>query len=326
MDGLFQLLIIVFFVAASIFDAVSRNRKKQEQKERMEAEEEAEAGGGQARPSRPRPARSEGAPGPQRRPEQGREGRRKAPTGRPAEAGGTAPQRRSERRETAETMLPDDFWAILTGQPRPDRTPQAEPSPGEGRGQASGARPGQGDGDDLPRDVRIPVPAPSDRMARDGREAEELSPAATRRSSRWMEGLDTGEPGSEHGEPVLAGTRPRPAARQGTRSFPAAPPRPQSPFARPAPKDPMDEPWGELEDISRGEIGDGRGATQGAVDLYGGEGARRAGASESPYVRLVSTGRQEDLKAAIVLREVLGAPVGSRGPSEGPGGWRWDDL
>lgn len=87
----------------------------------------------------------------------------------------------------------------------------------------------------------------------------------------------------------------------------------------------MAEPWGQLEDISQGEIGDGRGAVQGAVEL--GEGARRRqGASDSPYVRLVSTGRQEDLKAAIVLREVLGAPVGARREETGTGGgWRWEE-
>ena len=88
----------------------------------------------------------------------------------------------------------------------------------------------------------------------------------------------------------------------------------------------MAEPWGALGDISSGEIGDGRGATQGAVDVFGEGGtSRRAGATDSPYVRLVSSGRQSDLKAAIVLREVLGTQVGAQGRGEGPRGWRWED-
>ncbi len=300
MEGLFQILIIGLFIVASIFDAVSRNKKKQEQKERMKAEEAGEGADVATRP-RPRPAqgtRASGA-GTTIRPPDGPR-RSKAPTG--AGEGG-------DRTSAADELIPEDFWAILTGE-APARKEEPEPTW-------------------APAPTTASEPSP---------EAE--AEATTRRSSRWMEGLDDREGAGRAGgapaaeEPVLAGTRPRPSTSPpgGTRSFPAPPPRPESPFARPAPPtrvaggDPMAEPWGALGDISSGEIADGRGATLPSVDLYGEDGGRRrAGATDSPYVRLVASGRRGDLKSAIVLREVLGTPVGARGREDESRGWRWED-
>jgi len=311
MEGLFQLLIILFFIVASIFDAVSRNRKKQEQKERLDREEGAggalEGGAEGARVERPRP----GAPARPRPRPTPVEGRRKAPTGE------------SAPRETADQMIPEDFWAVLTGQAPAQRTP--EPSPPEARAPEPAAA--------APESARWEsgAMAPMGMGGEGDRGAMPEEATGTRRSSRWMEGLESdmeGGPGEEEERRSAMMTPRRPAAIvPGTRTFPQAPPpppKPASPFARRR-IDPMEEPWGDLEDISRGEIGDGRGAVQGAVDLDGGGASRRQGSSTSPFVRLVASGRQQDLQAAIVLREVLGAPVGSRSPSEGPGGWNWED-
>jgi len=285
MEGLFQILILVFFVVASIFDAVGRNRKKQEQKDRMEQEEAAEEGVPGVRPGtrRPRPTARERESG-------AREEVRVRP--RPSEGPRKAPTGETEPRTTADQMIPEDFWAVLTGQAPVEREevrvePEREREPAE-----------------VP--AYTPTPwAGLDRKA----DTEGSEESETRRSSRWMEGL-----GQEDDRRALE------SAQRADRQVPV------TAVAVPVPRrpDPMDEPWGELEDISRGEIGDGRGAVQGAVDLGGEGGSRRYGATESPYVRLVASGRQEDLKAAIVLREVLGAPVGSRPASEAPGGWRWD--
>jgi len=317
MEGLFQILIILFFIVASIFDAVSRNKKKQEQKDRMESEEAAEgsaAGGMDARPGSP------ARPLPRPRPTP-MEGRRKAPAGEPAPrttASGPAGSRRTASqqtpsRETADQMIPEDFWAILTGQAPAPKAPKA-PVP-----EAAGTE-GWNESAETGRSESARWEAGASVSGSMGAERAPVEDATTtRRSSRWMEGLDSDAEGERTG-----GVR-VPVPVSSSRSFPMAappPPRPVSPFGRRA--DPMDEPWGDLEDISRGEIGDGRGAMQGAVDL-GGAGARRRGATASPFVRLVASGRQEDLQSAIVLREVLGTPVASRSVSEAPGGWRWEE-
>jgi hypothetical protein len=289
MDGLFQILILVFFVVASIFDAVARNRKKQEQKDRMDQEEAAEQGAPAVRPGTRRPPSTA-----RERESGGREQVRGRP--QPSEGPRKAPVGEAEPRTTADQMIPEDFWAVLTGQApvereevRVEREPHREPTR-------------------EPAEVAAYTPKPWAGMDRTA-DTEESEEPETRRSSRWMEGL-----GKEEDRRALE------SAQRADRQVPV------TAVAAPVPRrpDPMDEPWGEMEDISRGEIGDGRGAVQGAVDLMGDAGSRRYGATESPYVRLVASGRQEDLKAAIVLREVLGAPVGSRPASEGPGGWRWD--
>lgn len=317
MEGLFQLLIIVFFIVASIFDAVSRNKKKQEQKDRMDSEEAAEGsavGGMDARPGSPARPRPRPRPTPM-------EARRMAPSGEPAPrtstAGPAGPRRATPQempsRETADQMIPEDFWAVLTGQAPARKAPEA-PVPGAAGTEEWNETAATGRSESARWEAGASVSG-----SRGAEDAVVEGENPTRRSSRWMEGLDSHAEGEgTGGERVQIPASP-------SRSFPKAPPappRPVSPFGRR--RDPMDEPWGDLEDISRGEIGDGRGAMQGAVDL-GGAGSLRRGASASPFVRLVASGRQQDLQAAIVLREVLGTPVASRSVSEAPGGWRWED-
>jgi hypothetical protein len=310
MEGAFQLLIILFFIAASIFDAVARSRKKNEQKDRLDREEGEEAGTVTRAPGTRRPRPTEGrrkapAPGAPRSKQHGRDGRDGARESSPS--GGTRSEAPGEgRRTAADEMIPEDFWAILTGQAPKQEAPAPTPAPTK-RTEVP------------PSEPHIPVPVPSDRYTpapdedlRDyGRSpvakdrtivaAKPVPGAPTRRSARWMEGLGGG------------------AVEDAVRS-----PRPHTAGSR-RPVDPMEEPWGVLEDISSGEIGDGLGSTQGAVDLTGGEALRRAGTTDSPYVRLVAEGTTENLRSAIVLREVLGTPVGARGPRDRIGGWDWED-
>jgi hypothetical protein len=296
MEGLFQLVIIGVFIVASVVDAVSRGKKRGEQ-------EGTEKGTGtKGRPSSARTPTGTvrgGTPG----------GRRKAPTGERSSAEPAPGASGEGRRTAAEEMIPQDFWAVLTGQA------PAEPEPGGEAGSAAGT----GSGTRAPTKA---APAAGDRKAKAAKPSTghaEAGQPGTRRSARWMEGLEVEPPRAE------PGTRAMPAppaqAPHTARPTPAAV---GAPGRRPA--DPMAEPWGDFEDISAAEIGDGRGATQGSVALGGLEGAtRRPGVTDSPYVGLLATGRRKDLRSAVVLREVLGTPVGARGPGEGPGGWRWED-
>ena len=111
-NGFFQLLFFAFLILASIFDGVSRRRKRRRRVEEMEREE---AGGGEDGPgsgpsSFPEPARS-------------------LPDSVPARTG--AP---SSERETADSMVPDDLWTVLTGEARPNAggdPPESPPVPDE---------------------------------------------------------------------------------------------------------------------------------------------------------------------------------------------------
>ena len=110
-DGIFQLLFLGLLILASVFDAVGRRRKRRRRMEEMEREEaagdgEAAGSGTSARwPADPGSVPEDaGTPSPRETP---------APAG--TRAGG---------RETADSMVPDDLWAILTGEERS----------GEGRG------------------------------------------------------------------------------------------------------------------------------------------------------------------------------------------------
>ncbi len=119
-DGVFQLLFFALLILATVFDGVSRRRKRRRRAEEMEREEEAGGDDGLGSgPSSPGPARS---------------------------LPGSAPDRTeapSSERETADSMVPDDLWAILTGEERrdagrgppetvtvPDEVVSVEPSPG----------------------------------------------------------------------------------------------------------------------------------------------------------------------------------------------------
>ncbi len=237
-DGFLTLLFILLMVAAAIMDAVGRRRAKQRRMEEMEEEEEE---------ARERPMLST--------PDRGEPAR--------TEAG---------QRETAETMVPEDFWAILTGQ-EPERRPPPEPEPEMGR---------RGD-PDPPKEPRIPSPVPDDRYsvddAGDGRAADDVPRWGRTREDE--EPRDTGAIGDEEA----------------------------AVYAQP------EEPWGELADISAGDLTEG---TEGEVLEATALGrsrrpsARRRGAGRGRYTRLLETGDIEDLRKAVVLREVLDRPVGFR--------------
>jgi hypothetical protein len=120
-DGFVQFLFVVILIFASLLDAVSRGkRKRRGPTGELPPEEE-----GATRPPvrTPRPTRA-----PTTRRPAGTRRAGDAPT-RPTEAqGGGGPA----DRETADTLVPDELWAVLTGEapptrvPRP-RAPEAEP-------------------------------------------------------------------------------------------------------------------------------------------------------------------------------------------------------
>lgn len=317
-DGLIQLLFFAFVIVASIIDAATRNKKKRERIEEMEREEAMERGeGGVAAPSR-RTRQSQGA-----------------------EASGE---------DSADSMLPDDLWSILTGQdPSTRRRPTASAPPGEG---ASGEEGGGGGGhpdspvpewsrsDPEPSErPHLSTPVPSDRMSKYGPPGgEDLTPQRqisnrdesgtgaaspgtsdeSRRSEQWMSGLEDREVRDPAGSDRWAAGSERATASDRWSGGIAG--RPEVVELS------LDEPWEYLEDITAGEIGEGTGGL--GEGLGDGDPSTTRGRSAgglpgrkgtSPYTRLLTQGREEALREAIVLREVLGEPVGWRDGSDIPG-------
>lgn len=304
-EGFGQLVFILLIMAAAAFDAMARNRKKRERMDEMDQEE----------------AEGRGAEG-----HAGTTATRERPSGPPADEG---------ERRTADQMIPEDFWAILTGQapaepePEPEEETRGQPWEAEGRRQdtqreqeargregtaaeeyrGAGSEEYRGAGsegyrrpdsgarrptEDPPARPHIPVPVPSDRYA--GAEsagpsgaAREQEPAETRRGSRWMEGLGRRDAERVEEDAIRA---------QEAEVYGA-----------------LDEPWDQIEDIAAGEIEIEAGITDaiGADEEAAvGTGRRRRARGASPYTRLLETGDREDLRKAIVLKEVLGTPAGFR--------------
>jgi len=212
-EGFGQLLLFLFFLAAAVFDAIGRGRTRRRRMEEMEREEEALEVD----------ALSAESPGPM----EGARGEEEA----------------ESPRRTAEVLIPDDLWAILTGgAPRPG-TP---PPPAE----------------DIP--------------------AEEPSvPAGVREEEPVAEWGETTWGSSEEEFPW------RPLAVE-PRPMPVLPPPPLPP----AP--------------ARGFSPERRSSGEGVG---------------SDYARRLRSGNVSDLRAAIVLREVLGPPVALRRPGE----MGWED-
>jgi hypothetical protein len=289
-EGFGQLVFILILLAAAAFDAMGRNKKKRQRMEEMEREEAGE--GGVATAERPRPSdRYSRAPD---APEQ--------------------PREVSGERETADTMIPDDFWAILTGQmpvevekeaptsesrrQTEERTQEedraAERSTREGTGAQDWRGPGSAQEDyrprrsteDPPLRPQIPVPVPSDRYSKEPTpSADPDSGTPTRRGSAWMEGLDRPAPGAEDD-----------AIRE----------------QEAAVYDSLGDPWGDLEDISAGAIDDDAALAGGIGEEEYGTTRRRRPRGTSPYTEFLESGNRDDLKKAIVLKEVLGALAGFR--------------
>lgn len=104
-NGLLQLLFLGLLILASVFDAVGRRRKRRRRMEEMEREEAAGHGeGAGVGTSAPWPADPGSVP---------EEASTPSPRETPAPAGA-----RTGGRETADSMVPDDLWAILTGEER----------------------------------------------------------------------------------------------------------------------------------------------------------------------------------------------------------------
>ncbi len=336
MDGLFELLFIAVFILAAIFDAVARSRGKRRRMEEMEAAEEEAADGmdlpsgdtatsqGSRESSREaaRARREERREARRREWEQRREEaearkgaaeaeRRGRDVGREAGSGtgsGEGAEAGAGERETADAMVPDDLWAILTGQPRAPRTPES--SPREAQGEAPRDAGGSGaPGTEAPRtDPPSRVGAgTSPPLSRPGPGAPS-SPPETRRSSRWMEGVG-GRGDSDRWSRGASQPEERIGAEE-RRAYDLPP-----------------SPWGAMEDISAGEISDGGGRVQTAgpdpdeprgrgrrPSIHAGAYAKGAAGAEGAgrYTRLLTGANLEDLRTAIVLREVLGTPVGFR--------------
>lgn len=121
-DGLFQLLFLGLLILASVFDAVGRRRKRRRRMEEMEREEAAGDGEGAGSGTSARwPADPDSVPE-----EAGAPSSRETPAPAGARTGG---------RETADSMVPDDLWAILTGEERSGE------GPGGGRPSTTGQVP-----------------------------------------------------------------------------------------------------------------------------------------------------------------------------------------
>jgi len=271
-EGFVTILFILLFMAASVIDAVGRKKKRQRRMEEMEAEDSGEQWSPDATGRDDSPVAVEEDPDRYRRipgagePDEDRY--RRAPSRQrepsPAPSAGAPSSQRDE--ESAESMVPEDLWAILTGR-APER-PSPEPDPGPG----------------------IPAPTPGDRMSRSTREGSkpvEATEVETRRSSRWMEGMDdrgVSDRWSERVEAVEVGEAE--VYRQ------------------------LEEPWGKLEDISKGDLTEVSSPL--STDEKDHVRARVRGGAGTPYTRLLETGSMNDLRKAVVLKEVLDRPMALR--------------
>jgi hypothetical protein len=278
-DGVVQLLFIVAVLVASVFDAVGRNRKrKQQEEDQRAAEEDGPMDWGAA--------------------EEGAWGEPEAP----APAG--------PRRSSAEDLLPPDLWAILTGQPPRQADPSGSPEQAGSRASepahmpSSGAPPAP-----IPAPVAPSIPHPTGET----RPGDGSGGTPTRRSSRWMEGVSEADRPRGAESTVAAGSMPR---RTTTRAASAASGRDSAPGAV------QGEPWGGLPDITAGEIGaapapGAPGARRGALTgRVRGPGRRGTGSAAAGF-QLVG-GSVSSLRSAIILREVLGPPLGGQDLDRSP--------
>ncbi|TVR63563.1 MAG: hypothetical protein EA422_09100 [Gemmatimonadales bacterium] len=274
-EGFVTILFILLFMAASVIDAVGRKKKRQRRMDEMEAEDAGDewAQEGQQGRGGPPVAVEDGTDRYRRASAGGEsdmERYRRMDTSEPdVTPAAPDPARGQDRdRESAESMVPADLWAILTGQTPEGSAPHPDPGP------------------------RIPAPTPGDRMSRSTLEGQppaavEEPEAATRRSSRWMEGIEEREVSDRWTAAVEAGEAE--VYRQ------------------------LEEPWGKLEDISKGDL------TEVSSPLSMGDDedsllprGRVRGGAGTPYTRLLETGSVDDLRKAVVLKEVLDRPMALR--------------
>ncbi|TVP77366.1 MAG: hypothetical protein EA352_03880 [Gemmatimonadales bacterium] len=368
MDGLFELIFILVFIVAAVLDATARRRKKKRRMDDMESEDKGPSG---------RPATRGEAP-------EGASSSSGSPVGAGSGAGsggsgGGSASRSGSDRETADSMVADDFWAILTGQPReqpsggdqgegevmvrredgryvPRSVAEAEGwsyelPEGEGAGASSGTGPGTGgEGRGLAGEGRS-----TRARAGEARRSEALG------EGRGQQGEGRGDGVGAYGGPSAGGygagasgdaAADRPADASDRRRMAdwddrgrrgeLEPPKDAN-IPMPLPGDRYSagaddelarqeaelfgaqaEPWKDMDDISDGEIADGRGGVGDDEDDGPATGplrrARRGGAGR--YTRLLESGSMEDLRKAVVLREVLDQPLSLRAGVEGGRGWK----
>jgi len=175
-NGLFQLLFFGVLILASIFDATTRRRRRRQKMQDMEAEESAEPPAdpevyGEDIAIEPPDVRQPTAPGPVR------------------------------ERETADSMVPADLWAILTGpDPGPtgsrdsDVSGQAErPTRLPRQTEAPKSRPEPTPMSTSPSELTLPPPAPEPAPVALLATRQRMSaPTSVRRAPTWIAGAHTG--------------------------------------------------------------------------------------------------------------------------------------
>ena len=275
-DGFVQLIFVLILMFASLLDVVGRGKRRRR--------------GPTGEPSEDEPPPEVRRP--QRRPQERQVPRapRTDPTGAqtstPPQGTETAAGRRetAEKRETADTLVPDDLWAILTGETPPTRVPRPREPEAEPWSDEEDRWTGEG----------VPYP-------REG----ETTEAETWRPEVTPEELPTAEAPVEvlPEDERRRSTAPRPTAPRPSAPRPWVPTeiRPAGGWARvPAPTPAVAQ----------------RTATSAPLAVQAGG---RSPASR--YADLLRTGsaagRLDALRTAIVLREVLDRPLALRSSRTG---------
>jgi hypothetical protein len=273
-EGFVQLLFVLILMFASLLDVIGRGKRKR-RGQTGELPQEDETPPEVTRPRRrPQERRAPGAPS---APPRG------APTPTPTPTQSTQPP--AGPRETADTMVPEDLWAILTGEAPPTRVPRPREPEAEPWSDEEDHWTGEG----------VPYP-------REGESTE----AETWRPEVTAEEL----PPTEAPPEVLPeDERRRPTAPRSTAPRPTAP-RPWIPTEiRPT------GGWARVPTLTT--AGAHRAAPSAPLAVQASE---RSPASR--YADLLRTGtaagRLDALRTAIVLREVLDQPLALR-PSRSGG-------
>ena len=201
------------------------------------------------------------------------------PGSAPGDAGTPSPRQapapagaRTEEREMADSMVPDDLWAILTGEERS----------GAGRGEGPPVR-GRIPGEDASAGPEFGTP-----------EAPERRPPMPEESGRDREPSWEDQPPAPAEEPPDWQPAPPPVV--------VLPDPPRMPPRAPAPLPPRRRTPASVP---------------GALPRPRGDRVQVAGPM---YVNLLREGGSGSLRQAIVLTEVLGAPVALRSPGREGGG------
>jgi hypothetical protein len=113
-DGFVQLLFVLILMFASLLDVVARGKRKRRGPTGELPREDVPPPEVRRPRRRPRGARAPGAP-----------------PGAPSPTSMPGAEGPRDRRETADTMVPEDLWAILTGQAPPTREPRPREPEGE---------------------------------------------------------------------------------------------------------------------------------------------------------------------------------------------------